>query len=449
MDMLTEAFKIEYILSPPVFVLLIFLALLLHEMGHYLAARLFGMRVESVVIGGGKTLKHWDDRHGVRWSLRRWPLGAHVHLADFAANPFWQRATTIFAGPFINFTILPFLFLGFYLVVGQPSTPSVLVGVEKGLAADTAGLKPGDRFLAVNGEPFSNFQDIWRIAYSKGVVESTYTIQRGEKTFDLPFTPSWAEYKDEDGIERKNARFGVTWEHTPFKLSAIMNINGKDVRDDANARKLLLKNLGKETLIGLKGPDGEPSSFKVRLSKAANLYLNDPDHEDFKRIYLGSTADNIYLQQSFSEHLIDALRYAGSLITKISGVPFQLFPIDAQAIKDVHAVGHPDTKIINIVYNYMHLFAVASVIVGLVNLLPLPGLDGGQILIQIIERLRKQKIELKTKAKIFGAMFLIIYLSVLFTNLDNVPGYIDSRTKKVHDFIDKTPSMKKDEQGNG
>jgi regulator of sigma E protease len=451
MDALIEAFKIEYLIGPPVFVLLIFLALLLHEMGHYIAARLFRIRIESVVIGGGKTFKHWDDRHNTRWSIRRWPLGAHVHLSSFAALPFWQRALTILAGPLINFAILPFLFFGFYLAVGQPSTPPVLVGVETGLAADQAGLKPGDRFLAVDGMPVSNFQDIWRVAYSKGAVQSVYTIQRGEEIFDLPFTPGWTEYKDEDGITRKNTRFGVSWEHIPYKLSAVMGINGKDTRDNEDlARKLLLKNLDKDILIDLKGPDGKPRPFKAHLFAQVNPNLDNPDHEDYKRVYLGAIPGNIYLQQSVAEHFADALRYARALVSNLAGIPFQLFPIDPEVIKDGNAVGHPDTKTTNIFYKYMHLFAVASVIVGLVNLLPLPGLDGGQLLIQGLERARKQKISRKAKAKVFGLVFLILYLSVLFTNLDNIPYYIDSRAKKVHELINNsTPLKKEDEAGHG
>ncbi len=445
-----EFLKIEYLIGPPVFIVLIFLALLLHEMGHYLAARVFRIPLDSVIIGRGKTLKHWDDRHGVRWSIRRWPLGAHVQLANFAASPFWQRTVTILAGPCINFAVLPFLFFAFYVVFGQPSTPAVLVGVEQGLAADKAGLEPGDRFLAVDGRSFSNFQDVWRIAYSKGTVEGVYTIKRGDEIFDVPITPDWTEYKDEDGIERKNARFGVVWSHIPFKLDAITSVNGKDVAgDDKRARKALLKNLGKETLVGLKGPHEKPGSFKVHLSKEANKHLNDPDHEDYKRIYLGSIAGNIYLEQSIGEHAVDALRYSGALIAKLSAIPFQLFPIDAFAIKDENSVFNPDTKIVNIIYTYLHLFIVASVIVGLVNLLPFPGLDGGQILIQTLERIRKRPITRKAKAKIFGLAFLLLYLSVLFTNLDNVPGYIDSRTKKVHELIKNSTTLKKDEASDG
>ena len=455
----TELFKIEYLSEPLIYVLLIFLAILVHESGHYLAARLFNMPVDSIVIGRGRTLKWWKDKKGTRWSVRFWPVGAHIHVSGFqdgethgeyAGKPFWQRAVTILAGPGMNFLILPFLFFGFYVTFGQPSTPPVLVGVEKGLAAERVGLKPGDRFLAVDGIELSNFQDIWRVAYAKGPVESLYTIKRGEENFELPFTPGWTEYTDESGIERKNARFGVIWEHNPFKLSALTNIGDVDVSGKPDlAREQLLKHMGKDVVIGLKAPNVDAAFFTVHLFANVNKNLNNPEHENFERVYLGQTPGNIYLQQDISGHGADALRMVGGLIATIATVPFQLFPIDQNALRDSNAVSDPETHIINKLYKYLYLFAVACVVVGLINLLPLPGLDGGQLLNLVLEKISASRITRRRKAQIFGLAFFILYLSILFSNLDNVPGYIDSRVKKVHEVIKNSTLLKKDEAGNG
>jgi len=129
--------KIEYILGPVIYILLIYSAVLLHEAGHYIAARVFGMPIKEVVIGRGRTLKWWIGKHGTRFSFRLWPLGAYVHLLGaeesdhskaYALQPYWKRAVTMLGGPAINFAVLPFLFLGFYLGFGLPSTPPVLVG---------------------------------------------------------------------------------------------------------------------------------------------------------------------------------------------------------------------------------------------------------------------------------------------------------------------------------
>jgi len=437
---------LKYIVGPPVFILVILLALVLHELGHYWAARIFGMPVKAVVIGRGKTFRHWNDRYNTRWSIRRWPVGAYVHLeghgddqtSQFARYPFWQRALTTLAGPLCNFAILPFLFFGFYLAFGQPSAPAVLVGVEKGYAAQKAGLKPGDRFTAVDGIPISNKQDIWRILYAKKVAESRVTILRGEENFDVTLTPEWAEYLDHRGVPRKNARFGVVWQHTPFKLEAITSVNGKETNDDdERTRALLIQNFDRDIVIGLKGPDEEPGDTEIHLSGSVNKGLLDPEHDDYEHVFLGKTPGNIYLYKPVLEQLVNALRYSARLIKTIASVPFQLFPIDKSSIHDKHAVSNPDTWLINKIYAVMHLFAVASVAIGLINLLPLPNLDGGQFMIQAFEKGRKTALTRKQKAKIFAAAFLVFYLSVLFSNMDNMSGYIDSRLEKVHDFIDQ------------
>ncbi|MCB1720203.1 MAG: site-2 protease family protein [Alphaproteobacteria bacterium] len=452
-------FKIEYLIGPPVFLLLIFITLVLHELGHYFAARMFKMPVDSIVIGRGRTLKHWDDKHGTRWSIRRLPLGAHVHLQGleglseggaFAAQPFWKRTVTILAGPLANLAILPFLFFAFYMLVGQPSTPPVLVGVEPGLAADKAGMQPGDRFLAVDGQPVANFQDIWRVAYSKGAVQSIYTIQRGDKIFDLPFTPDWTEYKDEDGIERKNARFGVTWQHSPLKLSAIMSVADQNTQDDEDkARALLLKNMDKEVIVGFKGPDGKEKPARVRLSSALNPNLDNPNHDDYERIFFGQTRGNIYLDRPAFEHAAQALRKSAAMIRNIASVPFQLLPIDSYKLKDSNEVMHEDTRILNMLYTYMHLFALTCVVIALVNLLPLPYMDGGHLLTQIIERILKKPMSRKSKAVLFALIFFSLYAVIAVSNMNKVPGYIDSRLKKVHEFIEERQPKDRDEAING
>lgn len=441
-----DLFKWEYLIGPPVFLLLLFLAMLLHEMGHFALARMFKMPVKSVVIGRGRTLKYWHDKHDTRWSLRLWPLGAYVQLAGwgeeepgedaFVHCPFWQRLTTILAGPFANFFILPFLFFTFYLAVGQPSTPPVLAGVEKGLVSDKAGLKPGDRFVAVDGIPVTNTSDIWRVLYSKEVAQSEILIDRNGQARTFKITPDWIEYHDDHGVPRKNARFGVVWQHAPFKLSAVMSVNGTDTRDDEErTRKLLIQNLDRDVVLGLKGPDGKPGLTKVHLFKQANLGLLDKKSENYTHVFLGATRGNVYLRKSAREQALNALRYSAGLIKKTALIPFQLLPIDSTAIHDENAVTNADTWWLNKLYAVIHLFALTSVAIGLVNLLPFPHLDGGHILVQAIERARKHRLSRKAKAKIFALAFLAFYAAVMISNMDNVPGYIDSRLKKVHEFI--------------
>jgi len=448
--MLDDGFKIEYLLSLPIYILIILAALLLHEMGHYAAAKFFKIPIKDVVIGRGKLLKSWTTQKGIEWRLRLWPIGAHVHLGDMQSRPFHQKIITIIAGPFINVAILPFLFLAFYLAFGQPSTPNRVVGVEIGLAADKAGVKTGDEFIAVNKIPLTNFEEIWRIAYDDAAVEKTYTIKRGQNIFDIAIKPDWTEYKDDDGIERKNARFGIIWHHTPYGLKSILSVNGEPTKDNEDlARTRLIENFDRPVIIAIKGPGDELRPARFNLRGDINQDLLNKDDDYYEAVFLGATKGNIYINRTPITDVKNALRYSAKLIKNVAKIPFQIFPIDKSVIQDSAAVSNENTKITNAIYRFLHLFAVASVAIGLVNLLPFPNLDGGQLLDQILKKIRGEKLTNKFRANIFALIFFLLYGAMFITNMDNLHGYIDSRVKKVHELIDQKITNPDGEQRNG
>lgn len=432
-----DIFKLEYLFAFSIYILVIFSVLILHEIGHYLAARAFGMTIKDVVVGRGKFLKSWKNKRDIEWRLHLFPISAHVHIDDIEQRPFYQKIITILAGPLINFAVILPLFFSFYLAFGQPSIPNIVVGVEQNLAADKAGIKPGDRFVAVNGIPLSNFDDIWRIAYKRGAVESTYTVQRGEEIFDVAIKPNWAEYEDLSGILRKNARFGVVWEHAAFALDSILSVGGQNVKDDENrARASLIKNFDKSVLIEIEGPEDEVRPIRINLRGEHNQGLLDKDDDFYKAAHFGTTKGNVYMPGTTMENLTKASRYSIGLLKNIAKVPFQIFPIDKSEIQDGAAVTNDETKITNRIYKILHLFAVTSVVIGLINLLPFPSLDGGQLIDQTLRRICGDKLTNKRRANIFAVAFLVLYASIFIANMDNLHGYIDSSIKKVHELVD-------------
>jgi regulator of sigma E protease len=427
-----HGFKIALLL------VIIFIALLVHELGHLFAARFLKIPVRSVQIGRGKILFDVKDGKATHWAIHAIPFGANVQISDdvFFTRPYRQRFFVIMAGPLINL-FLPFIvFAGFYLAIGQPAIPPLIVGVEQGLIADKAGLKAGDRILEINHQPVASYKDIWRLGYESGAVENLYKIQRGEKMFELKLKPLWSEYRDEDGIDRANARFGILWTHTPLKMKAFEKINGRDVMDKPDlARELLLKNMDRDVILQIKGPDKGPYIYKTHLYAASNPHLNDKTHEEYEGVYLAATRDNFYLRQSALAQISDAADYTLERIGKIAALPFQLLPLDPYAISDEHAVGNPDTRLANHAYAFLHKLAIASIFIGLLNLLPLPYLDGGHIAIQGIEAAQNKPVSRRFKARFFGLIFALAYFSILLSNMDNLPRYIDLKVKKLQDSI--------------
>lgn len=432
--------------------LIIFIALLVHEIGHLIAARLLGLKVDKVQIGTGRILWDKTDRKNTHWIIHLIPFGAHVliNAAAFHTRPFWQRLITILAGPLINLALPFVLFAVFYLCFGQPQTPPSPVAIEQGLVADKAGLKPGDIVRAVDGHPVYSYQDIQTYAYETGLTPKVFLIERKGQKREITITPTWAEYTDEDGIKRENARFGILWMHTPLKLTAIEMLNGEVFKDDdKRIRESLLANMDKDVTIQIKGPDKGPYIYDAHLYTSSNPHLADDKHKERKLLYLGATRDNFYLYRPVPELIARSLEYASDRIGKIITLPLQIFPFDPYVIADDAAVGEPSSPIPNHLYALIHKLAVASIFIALINLLPLPYLDGGHIAVQAIESATQKPMSRKAKARLFAATFLGVYFTILFANMDNLPGYIDSRLKKLEKSLHHNDSKQLETKGKG
>ncbi len=143
----------------------------IHELGHYFAGRLFGVKAESFSIGMGREVAGWTDRRGTRWKVSALPIGGYVKFAGdmgpasepdpawlrlppeeraktFQGHPVWQRFLIVAAGPVTNFILAILIFAGFFAVYGVPQTPTLVTRVEAGSAAEQAGIRPGDRIVS-------------------------------------------------------------------------------------------------------------------------------------------------------------------------------------------------------------------------------------------------------------------------------------------------------------
>ena len=179
------------LLPPPIDSILAFLVVLgvlvfIHELGHYLAARMVGVHVETFSIGFGKAIASWTDRQGTVWKLAWLPLGGYVKLhgqerpEDVTSDvqALWQegrtfhekqvaaRAFVVAAGPLANFLLAAVLFAGLYATLGKPvapertDPPAVIGDVVASSAAFKAGLKVGDRILSIEGKPIERFSEL-------------------------------------------------------------------------------------------------------------------------------------------------------------------------------------------------------------------------------------------------------------------------------------------------
>ena len=203
-----------------------------HELGHYLVGRWFGVKADAFSIGFGKELAGWTDKAGTRWKLSALPLGGYVQFAGdmnpasqpdeewlslpeeerartFQAKPLWQRTLIVAAGPFTNFILAVAILSSFNYAYGKLVIPPVVSAIAENSAAAKAGLREGDRILATDGSAIATFDELRDRVVPFPGYEIVLTVKRGERTFDADFTIPSVTQKDRFGNESRIGRLGI------------------------------------------------------------------------------------------------------------------------------------------------------------------------------------------------------------------------------------------------
>jgi regulator of sigma E protease len=216
------------------FLLVIGPLIFIHEMGHYLAGRWFGVKADAFSIGFGREVAGWTDKRGTRWKVGWMPLGGYVKFAGdmnpasqpsdewlslpaeernrtFQAKPVWQRFIIVAAGPFVNFLFAILVFAFLFSAIGQPRTPNVVPGVAAGSAAERAGLQKGDRILALNGSAVERFEDIAGYVQIRPRQPIEVSFERGGQRRTVRIISDAETVSDKFGNKAEMGRLGVLW----------------------------------------------------------------------------------------------------------------------------------------------------------------------------------------------------------------------------------------------
>ena len=347
---------LHYVLA---FVLVIGPLVFLHELGHYLAGRLFGVKAEVFSIGFGKELFGVTDKRGTRWKFCALPLGGYVKFAGdmnaasqpdaewlmlppeeraqaFPGKPVWQRAIIVAAGPVMNFLIAIVILSGFALAVGDPGARSVAGSIQAGSAAAVAGIQKGDRITAFDGRPVSTFAGM--VAYV---------------------------------APRANKPTQVTFEHDGLSRTVTVTLGTQTLSDGA----------GKQIKAGLLGI-GRPA---VSIIDAPGIGLRRT----------GQIAG--MMAQAIGQIFVGerSVRELGGPLTiaKVSG---EQMALGADA--------------------FVWLIALVSINLGFINLLPVPMLDGGHLFFYAIEAVRRKPVEPQVQEWAFrGGLAALLALMLLVT----------------------------------
>ncbi len=228
------------------------LLVLVHEFGHFITAKLTGMRVDEFAIGFGPKL--FSAKYGeTRYSLRAIPLGGFNDIAGmdpsdnsagergYCEKPVFSRMIVILAGSTMNFILPVILFFGIYAAVGvaKPAVEPVIGGVISGMPAETAGLKIGDKILSVDGVAVTTWEEFTEKIRAAGENQAlAIAYERDSKAAEVSLTPKYDEKSQRPliGVQSSTtyepqglaAAFFMALEHTKnivaFMLDALAGI---------------------------------------------------------------------------------------------------------------------------------------------------------------------------------------------------------------------------------
>lgn len=434
------------------FIIVLSLLVFVHEWGHYFVARLCGVKVEVFSIGFGKELCGWTDSHGTRWKISLIPLGGYVQMfgdtdaasashienvkedgepvrpmkpeeraVAFFAKPVWKRAAIVFAGPAVNFLFAIILLSGLYMTMGKPVDPPVAAAVIAGGAADEAGIRPHDRIVAIDGERITSFGDIQRrVTISLNTPLDITLLRNGEEVRLDNVTPRLEELEDRFGFRHSRGLLGIVGAGKAIGLENVRSIGGRDVTDmtAGEKRAVFERVLDQETTIGLPSADDTIQIVKIHPLSSLN-----GDLESENGIVLTEKIGKDIVSFGMFSAVGEAFKETWSIITGTLEAIGQIFSgtrstDELGGLIRIGAIAGDaaQTGLIALIT----FTALLSINLGLINLFPIPLLDGGHLVFYAFEALLGKPLphSVQEFALRFG-MILLVGLMV-FANLNDI-----------------------------
>jgi regulator of sigma E protease len=360
-------------LVPFLFVLTI--VVFFHELGHFLVARLCGIKILTFSIGFGPEIVGFYDRYGTRWKISAVPLGGYVKFfgdenaasvpdheaaaamsedekkVSFLHKPVGPRAAVVAAGPIANFILAIAIFAGVFVTVGKQTTSARVDSIQPASAAQAAGFQSGDLVVAINGGKIDSFADMQRIVSVSAGEPINIEVERGGVHLTLKATPQLKELKDNFGNVHRLGVLGISRSMAPGDIKT-------------------------QTVGPLQA---------VVMGVQETWFVVDRTLSYIGGVFTGREA---------ADQLGGPLR-----IAQVSG--------------QVASAGF---------VALIHLTAVLSISIGLLNLFPIPLLDGGHLLFYAVEAIRGRPLSERAQEVGFRIGLAIVVMLMIFATFNDIKG---------------------------
>lgn len=436
------------------FFVALLLLIVVHEYGHFCVARLCGIKVVRFSFGFGKILARWHSKRGTEYVWSVFPLGGYVKMLDetegevpenerhlaFNNKPLLARVAVVVAGPLFNF-LFAFCALWLMSVIGIKSFAPMIGAVNPQGIAARAGLGPQQEIIALNGKKIASWRDfqyaLMPLIGSRETialrVKSTITGTVATKMMPLadwqldPQNPDvLASFGIEPFVPPIPAVLGEVVANAPAKIAGlktgdvILTMENKPVKDWTDVVDFVRQNPGK------------PLSFTVRRGQQVrpiSLTIGSMEQQGKTVGFIGVRSQQITLPVGWirlqREGPLHALGSALDQTLELSGATFVLIGrlvTGKLGLKNLSgpvglARGAGDSARSGFAY-YLSFLAIVSISLGVLNLLPIPVLDGGHLLYYFIETVRRRPLsqEAKSIGMYLGLVVLVALMIIALTN---------------------------------
>jgi regulator of sigma E protease len=431
----------SFITDVVVVVLVLGLMIFVHELGHFLAAKFFGVRVLVFSLGFGKRLLHWT-KGDTDYRISALPFGGYVRMAgddpsaermgepwEFLTKPRWQRFVVVVMGPTMNILLAVLVLAGLYKFHFQKPVfeeqPARVGDVEADSPASQIGIKPGDLVVRLDNLQNPRWEEL-QIKILTTVGEAMpIEVERDGKTLSMALTPRASGpdrvgdaglYPYAPGVIDKVEPGLPAGQAGLLPGDRIVGIDGKTVLYWRRIAFLIQASKGKPVQLSI---DRGGREFSTTLKPVLTDVMGEKRwrvgvtfHSDMmvKKLAWGSALAAAV--QDNSRDCLDTFDVLGKILTRRLSPRTLAGPIGiAQASGEAYRAGFPEL---------LMLISFISLQLGIFNLLPIPVMDGGVILLLLVEGLIRHDLSLKVKERFLQVGFVFLLLLVVFLMCNDI-----------------------------
>lgn len=397
----------------------------IHEGGHFLVAKLCKVTVNEFAIGFGPTI--WKSKNTkTKYALRLIPLGGFVSMegeeerseadGSFSKASIPRRIAIVLAGGIVNIFFGLLVYFCLVSAVGGNISQKIET-VEPDYGAHQAGILPGDEVIRINGKKVHQKQDVTDIMQESEGKQVSVQIKRNEQILEYMVEPKTIEGKDTGiylGVEGENVTTEIValYPNSPAEKQGIevgdiiLQVNGKEVGSDPYQVVTFISEAEtNEILFTIKRKD-EIKEIKVE-AEISYTYLLGVSFEKAEDNLVNNIYYGFWNTVDFSTSIIENLKmlFTGKVSTNQLTGPIGISTMVAK------------TKGIE---DFIYLLALISLSLGVTNLLPFPPLDGGKVVIYLIEAIRRKPMKEKTEINIQMIGFAILIGLTIFVTYNDI-----------------------------